>query len=215
MLALSVHSSTPLVVPLNFSTIGVLRRPIESTHYFTTPEAGGKVDKVNLTEVGRALKQLGIDHIAAYSPEARGRSERAFQTHQGRLPQELARVGITDMDSANRYLEQVYRPSHNLEFAVPSTLAGTAYVPFLSGSLPDILCEQHERTVGNDNCVSFAGLSLQIPADELRYHYVRARVRVHRYVDATLAVFHGPRKLATYDANGVPAEIKEVLKLAA
>ena len=185
------------------------------SHYFTTPEAGGKVDKVNLTEVGRALKQLGIDHIAAYSPEARGRSERAFQTHQGRLPQELARAGITDMDSANRYLEQVYRPGHNREFCVPSTLPGTAYVPFLSGSLPDILCEQHERTVGNDNCVSFAGLSLQIPADELRYHYVRARVRVHRYVDATLAVFHGPRKLASYDAKGAPTITKEVLRLAA
>jgi hypothetical protein len=185
------------------------------SHYFTTPEAGGKVDKVNLTEVGRALKQLGIDHIAAYSPEARGRSERAFQTHQGRLPQELARAGITDMDSANRYLEQIYRPGHNREFCVASTLPGTAYVPFLSGSLPDILCEQHERTVGNDNCVSFAGLSLQIPADELRYHYVRARVRVHRYVDATLAIFHGPRKLASFDARGVPTTTKEVLRLAA
>lgn len=185
------------------------------SHYFNTPEAGAKVDKLNVTEVGRALRQLGIEHIAAYSPEARGRSERAFQTHQGRLPQELARAGITDMDSANRYLEQVYRPGHNREFGVPSTLAGTAFVPFLSGSLPDILCEQHERTVGNDNCVSFQALSLQIPTDELRYHYVRARVRVHRYVDATLAVFHGPRKLATYDARGVPATSKEVLRLAA
>ena len=116
------------------------------SHYFTTPEAGGKVDKVNLTEVGRALKQLGIEHIAAYSPEARGRSERAFQTHQGRLPQELARAGITDMASANRYLDQVYRLAHNREFAVPSTLPGTAFVPFISGNLPDILCEQHERT---------------------------------------------------------------------
>lgn len=73
--------------------------------YFTTPVAGGKVDKAHLTQVGRALKQLGIEHIAAYSPQARGRSERAFQTHQGRLPQELARAGITDMDSANRYLD--------------------------------------------------------------------------------------------------------------
>ena len=185
------------------------------SHYFTTPEAGGKVDKVNLTEVGRALKQLSIEHIAAYSPEARGRSERAFQTHQGRLPQELARAGIIDMDSANRYLDEHYRPAHNREFAVASTLPGTAYVPFLSGGLPDILCEQHERTVGNDNCVSFAGMSLQIPADELRYHYVRARVRVHRYVDATLAIFHGPRKLAMYDAKGAPATHKEVLRLAA
>lgn len=185
------------------------------SHYFATPVAGGKVDKQHLTEVGRALRQLGIEHIAAYSPEARGRSERAFQTHQGRLPQELARAGIADMASANRYLEQLYRHSHNQEFGVASTLPGTAWVPFLSGSLPDILCEQHERTVGNDNCVSFEGLSLQLPADELRHHYVRAKVRVHRYVDDTLAVFHGPRKLGAYDATGHLATTKEVLRAAA
>jgi hypothetical protein len=185
------------------------------SHYFTTPEAGGKVDKVNLTEVGRALKQLGIGHIAAYSPEARGRGERAFQTHQGRLPQELARAGIKDMASANRYLEQVYRAAHNREFCVPSTLLGTAFVPFISGNLPDILCEQYERTVDNDNCVNFECLSLQIPADEFRYHYVRTRVRVHRYVDATLALFHGPRKLAAFDATGKPLEVTEVQRLVA
>jgi hypothetical protein len=186
------------------------------SHYFLTPQAGGKVDKQQLTEVGRALKQLGIEHIAAYSPEARGRSERAFQTHQGRLPQELARAGITDMGGANRYLEQVYRDGHNREFCVASTLTGTAYVPFLSGSLPDILCEQHERTVGNDNCVSFEGMSLQLPADEMRYHYARTKVRVHRYVDDTLGVFHGPRKLAGYDATGKSTNAsKEVLRAAA
>lgn len=171
-------------------------------HYFTTPKAGGKVDKVNLTQLGRALKQLGIGHIAAYSPQARGRSERAFQTHQGRLPQELARAGITDIQAANRYLEEVYRPEHNREFGVASRCEGTAYVPFISGNLPDILCEQHERTADNDNCVSFDGMQLQIPADEFRYHYVHTRLRVHRYVDATLAVFHGPRRLACYDAKG-------------
>ena len=186
------------------------------SHYFLTPQAGGKVDKLQLTEVGRALKQLGIEHIAAYSPEARGRSERAFQTHQGRLPQELARAGITDMDSANRYLEQVYRESHNREFCVPSVVPGTAYVPFISGGLPDILCEHHERTVGNDNCVAFEALSLQLPADAMRHHYVRARVRVHRYVDGTLAVFHGPRKLAAYDCNGKStAPQQEALRSAA
>ena len=185
------------------------------SHYFTTPEAGGKVDKVNLTQVGRALKQLGIDHIAAYSPEARGRSERAFQTHQGRLPQELARAGITDMNAANRYLEQFYRAAHNREFAVASTLEGTTYVPFISGNLPDILCEQHDRKVDNDNCVSFEGMSLQIPADEFRYHYVRTTVRVHRYVDDTLGVFHGPRKLAAFDVKGFPTKPKEVQRLAA
>jgi transposase len=185
------------------------------SHYFTTPQAGGKVDKVNLTQVGRALKQLGIDHIAAYSPEARGRSERAFQTHQGRLPQELARAGITDMQDANQYLEQVYRIEHNREFAVASTLQGTAYVAFISGSLPDLLCEQHDRRVDNDNCVSFEGLSLQIPADEFRYHYVRTKVRVHRYVDETLALFHGPRKLADFDATGTAIKPREVYQLAA
>lgn len=185
------------------------------SHYFTTPEAGGKVDKVNLTEVGRALKQLGIEHIAAYSPEARGRSERAFQTHQGRLPQELARAGITDMASANQYLDQTYRLAHNREFAVSSTLPGTAFVPFISGNLPDILCEQHERKVDNDNCVSFDCMKLQIPADEFRYHYVRTTVRVHRYVDDTLALFHGPRKLAAFDAKGIPIRPKEVPRLAA
>lgn len=179
------------------------------SHYFLTPVAGGKVDKKQLTEVGRALRQLGIEHIAAYSPEARGRSERAFQTHQGRLPQELARAGITTMEAANRYLELVYRDGHNREFCVASTLPGTAYVPFISGSLPDILCEHHERTVGNDNCVSFQGLCLQLPADQMRHHYVRAAVRVHRYVDDTLAVFHGPRKLATYDAAGRAATARE------
>ena len=185
------------------------------SHYFTTPQAGGKVDKTHLTEVGRALKQLGIEHIAAYSPEARGRSERAFQTHQGRLPQELARAGITTMAGANRYLEQAYRQGHNREFGVASMLPGTAYVPFISGSLPDILCEHHERTVGNDNCVSFEGLSLQLPADELRHHYARTKVRVHRYVDATLAIFHGPRKLAAYGQRGTPSAPKEALRAAA
>jgi hypothetical protein len=178
--------------------------------------AGGKVDKQQLTEVGRALRQLGIEHIAAYSPEARGRSERAFQTHQGRLPQELARAGITTMHAANHYLEHTCRVAHNREFAVPSTLSGTAYLPFLSGSLPDILCEQHERTVGNDNCVSFEGLSLQLPRGELRHHSVRTKVRVQRYVDNTLGVFHGPRKLAArYDAKGVHTTTKEVPRAAA
>ena len=119
------------------------------------------------------------------------------------------------MNTANRYLEQVYRKAHNREFTVASTLEGTAYVPFISGNLPDILCEQHDRKVDNDNCVSFEGMTLQIPADEYRYHYVRTTVRVHRYVDDTLALFHGPRKLAAFDAKGRPATKKEVIRLAA
>ena len=103
--------------------------------------------------------------IAAYSPEARGRSERAFATHQGRLPKELALAGITDMETANRYLRDVYRPAFNEEFAQPPLADGSAFVPFPGGSLTDILCEQFERTVGKDNCVRFEGLTLQIPND--------------------------------------------------
>ena len=140
--------------------------------------------------------------IAAYSPEARGRSERAFATHQGRLPKELALAGITDMTAANAYLREVYQPAFNAEFAQPPIENGTAFVPFLGGNLDDILCEQFERTVGKDNCVRFDGLTLQIPSDQHRCHYVKAKVRVHRYPNGTLAIFHGPRQLAKYDSQG-------------
>jgi len=174
------------------------------SHYWTTPEADGKVDKENLTQFGRAMKQLGIEMIAAYSPEARGRSERAFGTHQGRLPQELALAGITDMEAANRYLRERYLPAFNAEFAVPALETGSAFVPWIGGSLEDILCEQYERVVGNDNCVRFEGMSLQIPADRHRCHYVKARVQVNRYASGALALFHGPRGLAYFTPDGRP-----------
>jgi transposase len=173
------------------------------SHYWNTPEARGKVDKTNPTQFGRAMQRLGIQMIAAYSPEARGRSERAFKTHQGRLPKELEFLGITTMKAANEYLEQVYLPSFNTEFIRPSREKGLAFVPFCSGNLDDILCEQHERVVRNDNCVEFERKKLQIPSNKYRMHYVKVRVRVHRYEDCSLAVFHGPRKLASYSKDGV------------
>lgn len=172
------------------------------SHYWNTPEAGGKVDKENLTQFGRAMKQLGIEMIPAYSHEARGRSERAFGTHQGRLPNELVAAGITDMEAANRYLQEVYLPAFNAEFAQPAPEEGSAFVAWIGGSLDDILCEQYERTVSADNCVRFEKLILQIPADRHRCHYVKARARVHRYADGNLAVLHGPRKLADYNREG-------------
>ena len=183
------------------------------SHYWLTPEAGGKVDKTQLTQFGRAMAQLGIQMIPAYSPEARGRSERAFGTHQERLPKELALAAITDIGAANRYLERRYRPAFNAEFAVPAAEAGSAFVDFIGGNLEQILCEHFERTVGNDNCVRFEGLILQIPADRHRVHYVKAKVRVHRYSSGTLAIFHGPRCLARYHSSG--KEIKVKLKAAA
>ena len=176
------------------------------SHYWHTGEAGGKVDKKNLTQFGRAMKQLGIEMIAAYSPEARGRSERAFATHQGRLPKELALAGITDLEEANRYLSEVYLPHYNAEFTRPALEEGSAFVGLQGVDLDDILCEQYARTVGKDNCVQFERRVLQIPADRHRCHYVKATVRVHRYPDGTLALFHGPRRLARYNAQGQPLE---------
>ena len=154
-------------------------------HYWHTPEAGGKVDKDNPTQVGRALAQLGIELIAAYSPEARGRSERIFGTPQKRLPQELRLAGITTMEAANRFLREDYLPRHNTRFARAPDGEGSAFVP-LAGALEDILCVHDERIVQNDNTVHFKGRILQIPEDRQRHHYVKARVRVHEYPDRTL-----------------------------
>ena len=178
------------------------------SHYWHTPEAGGKVDKDNPTQVGRALAGLGIELIAAYSPEARGRSERMFGTLQKRLPQELRLAGITDMAAANRFLRDTYLPRHNTRFAFLPEGEGSAFVPF-AGVLEDSLCIQEERIVGNDNTVRYRNRVLQIPADRHRHHYVKARVRVHEYPDGRLAVFHGPRCLACYDANGEPTDNQE------
>lgn len=172
------------------------------SHYWVTEQAGSKVDKVHLTQFGRAMHQLGIEMIPAYSPEARGRSERAFGTHQGRLPNELAAAGITDMQRANGYLEDVYLPAFNEEFMHPAAQAGSGFVPLIGRNVSDILCEHYQRVVGKDNCVSFEGKKLQIPTSAYRMNYVKVTVRVHRYLDGRLAVFHGPRRLADYDSQG-------------
>ena len=172
------------------------------SHYWYTPKAGGKVDKNNPTQFGRAMHQLGIEMIAAYSPEARGRSERAFQTHQGRLVNELKFHGITTMEAANQYLDTVYRPAFNARFTEKPAEEGSAFVPWIGGNLDDYLSEHFERTVGRDNCVSFEKLTLQIPSDSYRFNYIKTKVRIHRYADRSLALCYGPRKLATYDREG-------------
>ena len=172
------------------------------SHYWHTPEAGGKVDKSNPTQFGRALDELGIERIAAYSPQARGRSERLFRTWQDRLPKELAAAGISEMTAANRYIQEVFMPGFNRHFTVEASEVGSAFVPLLNTALDDILCLKTERTVGHDNCVKYRGKCLQIPKQQQRCHYVKAKVKVHEYQDGTMAVFHGPRRLATYDASG-------------
>ena len=179
------------------------------SHYFYTPEAGDKVDRTNLTQVGRALDHLGIEHIAAYSPQARGRSERLFHTLQDRLTKELALANITTVETANAFLRDVYIPAHNARFAIKPEQEGSAFVAVSGVDLREILCIQEERQVGNDNCVSFNRLKLQIPASPLRAHFVKARVKVRQYHDGTLTIFHGPRCLGRYDRKGIAIEYQE------
>jgi transposase len=172
------------------------------SHYFHTPQAGGKVAKDVLTQVGRALAHLGIEHIPAYSPEARGRSERMFGTLQDRLMKELALAGISEIAAANRFIRDIYLPQHNARFARPAALAETAFVVVDPSLLAETLCIEEERIVARDNTVVFGNRRLQLPSSQARAHYVKAHVKVRQYPDGTLAVFHGPRLLARYDAAG-------------
>jgi transposase len=172
------------------------------SHYFFTPEAGAKVSKTVLTQVGRALSQLGIDHIAAYSPQARGRSERVFLTLQDRLTKEFKLAGIDSVEAANTWLRDSFIADYNARFAIQAEQTGSAFVVDRTGAWREILCVQEDRTVGQDNTVKWEGLSLQLPPSRLRPHFVRATVRIHAYPDGSLAAFWGPHRLADYDAKG-------------
>jgi transposase len=172
------------------------------SHYWFTPKSGSQVDKRMLTQFGRAMSHLGIEMIPSYSPQGRGRSERFFGTLQGRLPQELALEGITEMAEANAWLREDFWPRFNATFAVPAPEVGSAFVPLMGIDLKEILCIQEQRTVRSDNCVTYKGKTLQIPAHKHRCHFVKAKVRVHEYPDQSLAIFHGPRCLARFTETG-------------
>jgi transposase len=171
-------------------------------HYFYTSEAG-TVSKTQLTQVGRALKQLGIRQIGARSPEARGRSERMFRTLQDRVPKEVRLAGITTVEAANVWLK-AYISEHNERFAVKPEQEGSMFVADRDGAYREILCVQEERQVGNDNTVSWKGRRLQIPESSWRPHFVKATVRVHEYPDGTVSLFWGPHRLAQFTADGTP-----------
>jgi transposase len=172
------------------------------SHYFFTPKAGEKVSKTQLTQVGRALAHLGIEHIAAYSPEARGRSERAFRTLQDRLPKELRLAGITTVAGANVWLRETYMAGHNRQFAIEPLEEGSAFVADSAEVWREVLCIVEERVVGKDNTVAWNGKRLQIPESRLRPHFVKATVRVHEYPDGTASVFLGPHRLARFAMDG-------------
>lgn len=172
------------------------------SHYFHTPKAGEKVSKTQQTQVGRALAHLGIEHIAAYSPEARGRSERMFATLQGRLPKELRLAGISTVEAANAWLKAHYIVEHNAAFAIKPEQEGTAFVADYHEAWREALCVVEERTVANDNTIAWSGRRLQLPESRLRPHFVKALVRLHQYPDGTVSVFLGPHRLARFAADG-------------
>jgi transposase len=173
---------------------------------FHTPRAKGPVDKTRLTQVGRALERLGIEHIPAYSPQARGRSERLNRTFQERLVNELRVAGITSLAAANAYLADVFLPRHNATFARVPRDPASAFVPLGATDLDAILCQEEERVVAPDNTVTVAHQVLQIARQPGRRTCAGLRVIVRRHLDGRYTISRGPSRLATYDGTGQPVD---------
>ena len=167
---------------------------------FHTPQAKGAVDRDHVTQVGRALARLGIEHIPAYSPQARGRSERLNRTFQDRLVNELRVAGLTTIAAANRYVHEHFVPRHNTTFSCPSRDPATAFVPVGSVDLDQILCHEAERVVAPDNTVSFEGRVLQLTAQRGRRSCAGLRVTVRQHLDGQYSIWRGPRRLGRYPA---------------
>ena len=176
------------------------------SHFWLTPKAGGKIDPHRLTQVGRALRELGVQMIPAYSPQARGRSERNFGTWQGRLPQELRLRGIGSLEAANGFLREHYISEFNARFQVPAAQRGGAFVRRSSRDLDLIFALQVERTVNRDNTVSIQNLRLQIEPVRWRGTLAGCTVTVHQHLDGTFTITHGPQRLGHYSAEGVALE---------
>jgi transposase len=172
------------------------------SHFWLTPKVGGKVDRHRLTQVGRALAELGIQMIPAYSPQARGRSERNFGTWQGRLSQELRLHGIGSLEEANRFLREHYIAEFNRRFQVRAAERGTAFLPRRGQNLDLTFSLQFERAVNRDNTVSFQHLRLQIEPVRWRATLAGCTVRVHQHLDGSLTITHGPQRLGRYSAEG-------------
>jgi len=174
-----------------------------ASHFFLTPKAGEPVDHNRVTQVGRALRELGIHLIPAYSPQARGRSERGFGTWQGRLPQELRLRGLTTIDGANQFLRAHYISEFNQRFMVKAAERGTAFVPLKRKDLDLVFSLQHERVVARDNTVSFAQRSWQLERTKLRGTLAGCRVVVHEHLDDTLSITFGPHVVGRYQTEAV------------
>src|ERR1700741_249735 len=183
------------------------------SHFWLTPKVGGKVDAHRRTQVGRALQELGVQMIPAYSPAARGRSERNFGTWQGRLPQELRLRQLGTLEAANRFLREEYIAEFNRRFQVAPAQRGNAFVPCRIRDLERIFSLQFERSVNRDNTVSFQNLSLQIERVRWRATVAGCQVVVHQHLNGTLSLTHGPHCLGRYDAGGAPSPAKTSTEL--
>jgi transposase len=178
------------------------------SHFFYTPEAGGKVDKSRPTQVGRAMQELGIQTIAAYSPEARGRSERNFGTWQNRLPQELRLARITTLEDANRFLREQYIAEFNSKFSVAAQERGTAFRPCSRKDLDFVFSVQTERVVGKDNTVAIGDRWWQIEKCRWRYSLAKQTITIHQHLDGTVSIRFGPHVVGHYDAAGQPVKVE-------
>jgi len=183
-----------------------------ASHFFVTPKAGGKVDENQLTQLGRALKELAIKMIPAYSPQARGRMERSYRTWQGRLPQELRLRGIGTMEQANRFLRDEYAAEFNRRFAVPAAGKGSAFVRTRRKNLDWVFSIQHERTVNLDNTIALDNRILQIEKTRWRNTLSGCKVTVYEFLDGKIVVRFGPHEVARFDAGSLPPKLERVRK---
>jgi hypothetical protein len=172
------------------------------SHMAWTPKAGGVVDRERPTQIARALKQLGINLILAYSPQARGRCERIFGTWQGRLPQEFRLRGITEVKAANEFLRNDWIAMHDALFSVKAEQSGTAFLPYTGTELDQIFSQQHDRVIDNDNTVRYENRCLQIPQQTFRFSLARCPVLVCEHLDSTISLHYGPHRLGDYDSQG-------------
>lgn len=178
------------------------------SHFFVTPKAGEKVDKHRLTQVGRALKELGIQMIPAYSPQARGRSERSFGTWQGRLPQELRLAGIQTLEKANAFLRERYVAEFNQKFTVTAAQKGTAFRRSARADLNWIFSVQTERVVDKDNTVAIADQHWQLEKTRFRSSLAGCTVTIHEHLDGLVSIRYGPHVVGRYEADGTPVAAK-------
>jgi transposase len=183
-----------------------------ASHFFLTPKAGEPVDKYRLTQVGRALRELGVQMIPAYSPQARGRSERSFGTWQGRLPQELRLAGISTVEAANQFLRDRYIAEFNRKFAIPAAEKGTAFRPYARRDLEWVFSVQSQRVVAKDNTITLRERVWQLERSRWRCTLAGCTVTIHEHLNGTVSVRYGPHLVGRFMANGAPLSAEKTKK---